>query len=239
MKTPFSVTFATSTDNLWKLAGKRLGHTEYYELRDGFQLLTLWCDEFRDRWGELKEISHLSNPDDPPDVIAHFANASVNIEVTSIDPEHICQYSKLSGTELRDVVSAELPLSYKPANKSEALEFMRRPGHSMAWARMEDECRVRREVIRERVQKKLQKATIQAIEPGILLLTGGVFGDRFEHNAIKEIFASIAATPDLQGWLIAIVHCWNPVDFYTAIQCPKKGFKFKRRSHNGPIESGV
>jgi hypothetical protein len=239
MKTHFPVTFANSTDDLWTLAGKRLGRTEYYELRYAFQLLTLWRDEFRGRWGELKEISHLSNPDDPPDVIAHFANASVNIEVTSIDPEHICQYSKLGGTELRDVVSAELPLSHKPANKSEALEIMSCPGHSMAWARTEDECRVRREVIHERVQKKLQKATIQAIEPGILLLTGDVFGDRFEHNAIKEIFAKIAAMPDLQAWLIAIVHCWNSVDFYTAIQCPKRGFKFKRRSYNCPIESAV
>ena len=229
MKTTFPVTFANSTDDLWKLAGERLGGTEYCELRDAFQLLTLWRDEFRGRWGELKEISHLSNPADPPDVIAHFANASVNIEVTSIDPEHICQYSKLSGTELRDVAAAMLPLSHKPASKNEALKIMRHPGHPKAWTRTEDKCGARREVIRERVQKKFQKATIQAIEPGILLLTGDVFGARFEHNAIEEIFAEIAAMPNSQAWLIAIVHCWNSVDFYTAIQCPKRGFKFKRK----------
>ena len=75
----------------WKESCMQLDRKGSAELRDVFQFLCAWRDHFRARHGELYAISHLSNPDDPPDAIAHFTNTEISIEVTTIDPAHILQ----------------------------------------------------------------------------------------------------------------------------------------------------
>lgn len=202
---------------------------ECHELRDAFQFLLIWKDYFQSKHGELKALSHLSNPDDPPDVIAEFEEREVAIEVTSIDPPHIHQSDALHRKVGRVSGRTEVPLSIKPANRQEALDIMYNPGHS-PWEKVSDRNQVWQEVIHDRVAKKIGNPGVREIAEGIILLPGKIEGSFGEDLAVKEAFAAIrTAIPESAAWTFAVCNQWNDYHYFSAIDSPEDGFKIRQK----------
>jgi len=198
------------------------------ELLEAFNFLTVWPEYLRSRYGELNSLTHLSNPDDPPDVIAHFSKCSVNIEITSIEPPHIMQSERLHN-QLGGGARSEMPLSRIPANTQDAKEIMYIPGNQKAWELVADRCDVRYKMIVERGRRKFSNPKIKTLSSGILLFHGETFGDKFEHQAIEKAFKALQQIPVCRGWIIALIHRWNSLAYYTAIHSDDVGFRFEHQ----------
>lgn len=225
----FPVTFSTSFMEFGKNACITLPAKKCRELLDTFQFLLIWQDYFQSNHGELKALSHLSNPDDPPDVIAHFADRSVAIEITTIDPSHMRQSDDLHDKVGQGSGRTEIPLSIKPRNRQEALDMMYVPGLS-PWEDVDDRNQVWFNSIYERVAKKLSSPRIRAISPGIILMPGQIEGSYGEAHAVAQAFAAIRASmPAYNGWTIAICHQWNHLHYFSAIDAPGLGFEIKEK----------
>lgn len=213
----------------WKDACMTLPPKECHELRDAFQFLLIWQDYFKSSHGDLKALSHLSNPDDPPDVIAHFTNRDVAIEITTIDPPHIRQSDDLHDKVGKGSGRTEIPLTIKPGSRQEALDMMYIPGHS-PWEKVADRNQVWFNSISERVAKKLSSPGFRGISPGIILLPGKIDGSFGEDRAVEQAFASIRASiPQAKGWTLAICHQWNDLHYFSAIDAPESGFEIKQK----------
>ena len=94
-----------------------------HELRDAFLFLSLWQDYFHALHGELRGLSHLCSPDDPPDVIAHFPYHGLNIELTTIEASHVLQSNKLHQRRGGGSLT-EIPISKPTTSAAEAEEIM-------------------------------------------------------------------------------------------------------------------
>jgi hypothetical protein len=170
----------------------------------------------------------MSNPDDPPDVIAHFENRDVAIEITTIDPPHIRQSDDLHNKVGQGSCCTEISLSIKPGNRQEAFAMMYVPGYSSR-ENVADRNRVWFNSISERVAKKLSSPGLREISPGIILLPGKIDGSFGEDRAIEQAFtASRASIHEAQGWTLAAVHQWNHLHYFSAIDAPGYGFKIKQ-----------
>lgn len=205
-----------------------LAKKECHELRDAFQFLRIWRERFDIEYGVLEGISHLSNPDDPPDVIAHFSVRDVSIEITTIDPSHILQSDALHRKMGNQSGRSEIPLSCKPKNRQEAIEMMYCPG-SAAWENVSDRNQVWLNSIIERVSGKLTNSRIRKIQPGIILLPGRLDGSIGEEEVIKQAFSDIrAAIPDSAAWTLATCHQWNEISYFSAIDTCGAETAFRR-----------
>jgi hypothetical protein len=201
---------------------------ECHELRDAFQFILIWKDSFHSKYGDLVALSHLSNPDDPPDVIAHFRNRDISIEVTTIDPPHIRQCDDLHNKVGEGSGRAVMPLTINPGSRQEALEMMYVPGSSPR-ENVPDRNQVWFDLISERVAKKIGNARVKEISSGILLLPGDIDGSLGEDIAVKEAFASIRRSiPESAGWTLAVCSQWNNVHHFSAIDSPETGFEVKQ-----------
>lgn len=179
----------------WSEACMTLPEKECHELRDAFQFLRIWREHFEIEYGVLEGISHLSNPDDPPDVIAHFSVQDVPIEITTIDPAHILQSDALHRKMGNQRGRSEIPLTYRPKNQQEALDMMYCPG-SAAWENVFDRNQVWFNSIIERVAGKLSNLRVRQIPPGIILLPGRMDGSMGEEEDTLNRFRT-SAPPSL------------------------------------------
>jgi hypothetical protein len=225
MRISLSATFSTPQETIWEEARRRLsGNKEMEELRDAFDFLHIWQDYLRSLYGELESVTHLSNPDDPPDVIAYFERGELNIELTSLEPDHIHQSEQLKG-QFSATGHTVLPISYKPSSRAEAETIMATPGHQQAWENVSDRCFTRKEIIMSRVLAKLQNSGVQALAPGVILLTGDLMGDPNEEVALRSAFEELALLPQASGWQFGTVHHWNDSSFYSTLYRVRDGFR--------------
>lgn len=225
MKHTFTVTFDTSHDELWDEARMSLkGTKEVHEMRDAFYFLTAWKAYLQSLYGELYSITHLSNPDDPPDVIAHFTKVDLNIEITSLEPNHIHQSEPLVDLH-SNKFRTSIPISYIPRNRSEAEEIILTPGHPNAWENVADRAAVRYETVVCRIKAKLENPRLLKLMPGVILLTGSLMGDPFEEQALKEAFQEIRKTPQSEGWTLATIYQWNHCSYYFTLDGAESGFQ--------------
>jgi len=228
MRTPFQVTFSTPSESIWEEASKTLaGSKEMHEVRDVFSFLTIWREYLNSVFGELHSLTHLSNPDDPPDVIAHFHNGDLNIEITSLEPNHIHQSERLERQHL-DKCRTSIPISYRPHNGAEALEIMLNPGHPLGWEGVSERCAVRNETLVSRALSKLENPAVQALNPGVILLTGNLMGDPHEEQALLTAFQEVAALPSAVGWQFGTVYQWNCSSFYSTVYSAQSGLQVKK-----------
>lgn len=224
----FPVTFSTSFMEFGKNACIKLPAKECRELSDAFQFLLIWQHYFQSNHGELNSLSHLSNPDDPPDVIAHFADRSVAIEITTIDPSHMRQSDDLHDKVGQGSGRTEIPLSVKPRNRQEALDMMYVPGLS-PWENVDDRNQVWFNSIYERVAKKMSIPRFREISPGIILMPGQIEGSYGEDRAVELAFNAIRTTiSESEGWTLAICNMWNHLHYFSAIDAPESGFQIKQ-----------
>lgn len=230
MKIPLPATFNTSRETIWEEARRRLsGKKEMEELRDAFDFLLIWQDYLRPLYGGLQSVTHLSNPDDPPDVIAYFERGELNIELTSLETDHIHQSEPLK-EQFSATGHTVLPISYKPSSRAEAETIMATPGHHQAWENVSDRCSTRKEIIIARVLAKLQNSGVQALATGVILLTGDLMGDPNEELALSSAFEELSTHPQAAGWEIGTVHQWNCCSYYSVLYSKHSGFQTQKRN---------
>jgi hypothetical protein len=225
----FPASFSTPSAQFWSEACMMLDTKGCHELRDAFQFLFIWKEHFESKFGELQGISHLSNPDDPPDVIAHFSHGDVAIEITTIDPPHILQSDALHRKMGNERGRSEIPLSYKPKDRQEALEMMYCPGES-SWENVSDGNKVWFDSITERVATKLSNSGVRHIQTGVILLPGRMNGSFGEVETVHRAFSAIrTAIPESEAWTLAICHQWNDLSYFSAVDFPGSGIEFKQK----------
>lgn len=234
MKRKFHVTFCTPEDQFWRESCMTLQTKGAHELRDAFQFLALWPEHFYARLGELRGLSHLSNPEDPPDVVAHFTSGDINIEITTIEADHVLQ-SDSQHRKRGGGARTEIPLSNHPTSAREAAEIMYTPGHPKAWENVSDRRDTRFVILVKRANEKFQNHRIQNLAPGILLFTGSLFGDDSERSLLKSAFQALSELPESHGWTLGFVFRWNSLSFFTALHDEESGFKFRLKHANNPL----
>src|SRR5437762_278180 len=83
----FPASYRTTDDEINAcVLQSRLDGNERNEVIWSFDAITIWRDWFATRYGELKELRHRSNPDDPPDLELVFERRLVGFEHTSLKP---------------------------------------------------------------------------------------------------------------------------------------------------------
>ncbi|MEJ6580096.1 MAG: hypothetical protein QNL68_09880 [Akkermansiaceae bacterium] len=223
----FPASFSTPSMDFWKDACMTLKSKEAQELKEAFQFLGIWGEHFESIHGELQAISHLSNPDDPPDVIAHFTGGDLSIEVTSIEPPHIHQSDALDKQAGQGRGRSGIPISIKPTSKEEAMDFMYLPGGGPC-EDVGDRNQVWGDSIIKRASKKLDSSTMKQVVPGVILLTGGIEGSFGEKDAITHAFSAIRQTyPEGAKWCFATCYQWNSIQFYSTLSAPSKTLMIK------------
>jgi hypothetical protein len=223
----FPATYSTVPDEFWHLSCRTLPPKDCHELWEAFQFLLASWDYFAPVHGDLQALSLRSNPDDPPDVTAHFLKCDVAIEITGIDPPHIRQSDDLHAKVGKGLGRFEIPLSRKPGSRHEALSMMYGAGTPPS-EYTADRNQVWFDSICSRVKTKLTDSFVQKLPRGILLLTGKINGSYGEDTAVKQAFTSIRASiPAAQPWTLAVFWQWNPLQYFYAIDSPELGFKIK------------
>lgn len=228
MKSPITISFDTTRESFWDKALTCVpGKKEIEEFRDAFDFLQIWREDLHSEYGALHSVTHLSNPDDPPDVIAHFERGELNIEITSLEPFHIHQSEPLKGQFAQTGLTL-LPISSPPRSRAEAEQMMAPFGHPQTWENVSDRCHARKETIISRVIAKLENSGVQALKQGLILLTGDLMGDPNEEKALRSAFEELSAHPLAAGWDIGTVHQWNDSSFYSTLYQKGSGFQVKQ-----------
>jgi hypothetical protein len=219
------VSFDAADKDLWSTLCGIFDSKGCHELWSAFRFLTIWSRHYREVYGELEALSHLSNPDDPPDVIARFVKETVAIEITGIDPAHIRQSDALHNSISHGCGRREIPLSRPPVSKSEAIEMMYGPGRD-CWESAVDRNKVWFTSIVQAVEKKIAKLSALRTAPGIVLLTGKTDGDLGEARAIEQAFATVRSKiPQAKKWTLATLSLWSQSPCFSAIDVPGLGFR--------------
>jgi len=218
------VTFRSANDQPAKLAGT-LDDKGFAEYVAAVHFTTIWHDILGEAHGELKALSHCTNPDDPPDIIAHFDQRDLNIEVTNVDPAHVHQCDRLHRKVGRNAGRSEIPLSKAPRDAEEARAIMYIPGHPDAWENVTDRIATRADLFFAQANKKLTNPRMLDIDPGILPFTGDIYGDQFERPLIETALKAIHETiPASRTWILATAFKWNPSSYYSAMLHPSLGY---------------
>lgn len=228
----FSASFSTPSDQVWDEARAQLNGKpkEIHEVRDAFQFLLIWQDYLRYSYGELSTILHHSNPDDPPDVVAHFENGDLSIEITDIQPPHIHQSEDLDNKVGQGRARFEVPLSNPPSSREEAINSMYLPGGGPP-EEVGERNKVWFKSILERVTSKLTSPTMEEVPPGIILLTGSLYGSLGEEEAVRQAFTEVRrSVPEAANWTLATCHQWNPFEFFSALSTPEGELEIKSSS---------
>jgi hypothetical protein len=125
--TAFDITIEASVRDVCRLATEAdLDTKSWNELVWSFEAIRRWGDELEKRFGTLMQIDHHSPPDDPPDILLHFAQCDVAWEHMLLQPYPLRWAEEIRGgrggfvpplgrkewtrKELEDVVSGVNPL---------------------------------------------------------------------------------------------------------------------------------
>jgi hypothetical protein len=169
----------------------------------------------------LIAISHHSNPDDPPDVVAHFQShaseeCEIPIEITSVDPPHIHQcnalHRKVGGNQGRMIPR----MTVSPRNQEEALDEMY--GNGTAWESVADRNALWTEKIVSAAKRKFESSKIQNYSSGILLIEGEFVNGVGEREAVREAFETIRSdSQNFCGWTLAAFRPLNVLENFTEV----------------------
>lgn len=130
------------------------------EVIRGLDAIQVWRDWFEERYGELSEIRHRSNPDDPPDLDLVFESGQIGAEVTSLKPFPL-GYAEAVAEEINPNGGRLLP-SITGAFDRERLEKLAL-NLDHEWADVGDEHRRAVECLVETVTRKMKEPASRVI----------------------------------------------------------------------------
>ena len=225
VKRQFKASYDISRDDFRNEACMSLPKAkECQELYDTFDTLQIWQDVFREKLGALTSITHHSNPDDPPDAVAMFTHAPLEIELTSIEPEHVMEANSIHRGN-PGFARNRVPVS-GGFDRSRSREIKYTPGHSLAWETNDASLQTRFRLIMTAIARKLRKHR----SGGLLLLQGEMTGDLFEDELICAAFRQACKMPEAEKWMFGFKYRWNPGSYFSVLCANDIGI-MTRRSH--------
>ena len=227
MVVPFPITPTTTDidliDNLPALDQQAKGKF-YQELLPAFYFLKAWEDHFIPLYGHPISIIYNTPPDDPPDVLIYFERASIDIEVTSLTPNHIHQSAPIH-REFQNQVRHLLPYSNPPTNRTDAMERITQIAHPSSSEYQDERTASIHQILLERSAKKLKKPKTQQSANNVLLLTGELLRNPADYPAINHALETASLWPNTQDWTLAIISQWNSLAYFSSLHCPVNGLK--------------
>lgn len=228
MKTKFDVTFNTTIADLECMGRHSLSNIkkELPELVESFDVLKTWEAEFEHRFGSLHQLIHHSNPDDPPDVVAHFEQGILGIEHTEIEPTHVKQGEAVHRKERGSKGHCEMPLSGSGTYTSNDIkEIMWGRADPRGWEEVGVHFQTRCDLITSAIQKKICKYPVG----GLLVMKGSLGGwpNEFEDelNVIDHAFGVATSMPGISKWIVAVHKRWSAQKVFSVIWIPGLGYK--------------
>jgi len=90
--TPLSLSHGLSREEALPIIKAATLDGEYrQEVLECWDMVQIWRDWIREKFGEVTSIRHRSPPDDPPDVELLFEGRAVSMEHTRLQPQHLGQ----------------------------------------------------------------------------------------------------------------------------------------------------
>jgi hypothetical protein len=202
------------------LAGLGFKQEQGKEILCCYDVLRVWRDKF-EHLGELVSLDHLSGVDDPPDVIAHFSTgATLDMEHTSIEPNHRHWGEKLRGGQ-GGVVP---PVGGKYKSRDELLNVMN-PWGGGGWASVEQEAVARCSLILDAMRKKIKKHP----PGGIMVLDAHCHPNDLElPSAIAVACDKVRSVPGSDKWTYSFISRSNHIEFYSTIFSPTIPYEVRR-----------
>jgi hypothetical protein len=82
-----------------------------------------WLDHLSSKYGEITEMLHLDNPDDPPDVYVTFENSTIGFEVTQLLPEEFAHFEQVISDFRKDHFTVSPTLSAGKLTRGEMVRM--------------------------------------------------------------------------------------------------------------------
>lgn len=186
------------------------GKNEVIRSLDAIQV---WQEWFAPRYGELKELRHRSNPDDPPDLDLVFERGEVGLEHTALKPCPL-GHAEAIAAEVNPHGGRFLPSLSRQWTRDE-LEELAFPKTRASWANSSDEYRVVFASLVATIRRKIRDPASQIIcvwdqatlentadERQAIHLWQTVNTDEFEHFADRTVI---------------LLRRDNPLQFFSAL----------------------
>ncbi len=178
-------------------------------------MIQIWRDCIEERFGALQSWRHRSNGDDPPDFDLVFANRTVALEHTRLQPCPLGWADAVKHSELSDSFTAVPALSNPPKNREELLQTMTSVLDA-PWTNVSDEWNVIEKALAETLREKM-----------LCLPEGGIIGiidhtSWWEHSIkflfeVAERFINSPRFPSSEAYLLIILSRPNPVQYHSAL----------------------
>ncbi len=157
----FPASYHTSPEVLVKLLDKSsLDGKGKNEVDWSFDAIQIWQEWFAARYGELKELRHRSNPDDPPDLDLVFERGQVGLEHTALKPDPLGYAEAIAG-KVNPMGGRFIPSLSRQWTRDELKRFAL--GIKASWAKTSEEHRVAFECLIEALRRKMQNPTSRII----------------------------------------------------------------------------
>lgn len=211
MKRKFFMSFETPmADIIHEASDEQTTGAELNELMHALEFAHIWKDQLMESYGGLNAVTHLSNPDDPPDVVFHFERGDLPIEVTSGDPGHLHKARHLHSECGPNRAISVPPLSAKSTNRDDLLNSMFLVSN---WESITDRDEARANWLLKSIERKMDKGGIKRHKEGVLLFYSDQADQGYDSRGIKLAFNRASKEIfDLRGWKLAFLfRCCSPL----------------------------
>lgn len=223
MKKRFEVSSSMSLKEFWRLCCLNLDQDkEAKELWAAFDVIQIWKSYFEAKYGPLQALTHYSNPDDPPDVMAHFAYGDLSIEHTFVEPAHLMKANAIHSKEGGGDARAQVPVSATYLKtKSEFQSAMY--GRHTTWEPTADAYQIRGGLLESAIQSKVKKYP----PGGLMVLEADFVTHECDLQALQSIFKLVSAfpVPGLDRWTLVFRQRSNDCQFVSALFSLREGWQ--------------
>ena len=198
------------------------GWNEVIRALDAIQV---WRDWFEMRYGELKELRHRSNPDDPPDLDVVFENGQIGLEHTALMP-HPLGHAEAIAKKVNPRGGRSLPALSRQWTRKELEDLaLGMPGYA-PWANVFDEHQVAFGSLVATLQRKLKGPASNVI----CVTDEATFGSadtEWLASGLYEI-ANTSEFAELGDRSVILLHRANHIQFFSALVQRGKPLQAKR-----------
>ena len=164
------ISFDYEGDHLFnKASAAGLGVKQSNELVAGWSALKAWKKDLEGKYGLLREIVSLSNPDDPPDLIFEFESKSLTVELTDLKPHPYGQAQAIHREEMPNAFVLLPAVSIPNQKKSEIRQAMISK-IGMQWEAVGDRQRYLLAATIEQIARKTRSLNAANVDVDIVVL---------------------------------------------------------------------
>ena len=210
----FPASYKTSSAEMASLLTKaKIDKKGWNEVIRSFDAVHVWQEWFAARYGDLIELRHRSNPDDPPDIELIFARGRMGLEHTALQPYPL-GYAEAIASEVNPRRGRSLPSLSREWTRQE-LEKLALGIGDAPWADVGDEHRAAVKSLFSSLQRKAKEPASQVI----CITDEATFGDantewlasELDHLLNTDVFAQFG------NRTVILLHRNNDLQFFSAL----------------------